>query len=216
MNNMKSIFSILSFVFAFTLSAQSNKEAKNLLNEVRKTTESYKTQTISYVNEIDAPTGNAQNPRSSRKTRGTARVKGQKYRIDMGGFLLIHDGTATYMVYPDDEEINLVDQDEQGINLTPSGILSTYEQGYSYALGGKETINGKTIQYIRLKPTAAADVKEILIGVDMTTKQLHSYKQFSHDDVITTLTVEKYTVNTTLSDDIFSIKAKEFEGFEVY
>jgi outer membrane lipoprotein-sorting protein len=213
---MKSIFTILSLVFVFTLGAQTNKEARKLLAEVRKTTESYKTQTISYVNEIDAPTGNAENPRSSRKTRGTARVKGQKYRIDMGGFLLIHDGNKTYMVYPDDEEINEVDQEEQGINLTPSGILSSYEKGYSYALGGKEIINGKTIQYIRLKPTAAADVKEIMIGVDMSTKQLYSYKQFSHDDVITTLTVEKYAVNTALSDDIFSIKAKEFEGFEVY
>jgi hypothetical protein len=45
---------------------------------------------------------------------------------------------------------------------------------------------------------------------------LYSYKQFSHDDVITTLTVEEYVVNTALADDIFSIKAKEFEGFEIY
>jgi len=34
--------------------------------------------------------------------------------------------------------------------------------------------------------------------------------------VITTLTVEKYEVNTPLSDALFSIKAKEFEGFEIY
>lgn len=211
-------YSAILFIFtlAFSVSAQSNKEAKALLNDVREKTESYESQTISYVNEIDAPTGNAQNPRSSRKTRGTARIKSQKYRIDMGGFLLIHDGTKTYMVYPDDEEINEVDPDEQSMNLTPSGILSSYETGYSYALGGKETIGGKTIQYIRMKPIASADIKEILIGVDMSTKRLYSYKQFSHDDVITTLIVEKYVVNNGLSDEIFSIKSKEFEGFEVY
>ncbi len=198
------------------LFAQSNKEAQKLLNEVRQKTESYKSQTISYVNEIDAPTGNPQNPRSSRKTRGVARIKGNKYRIDMGGFLMIHNGQKTFMVYPDDEEINVVDEEEQSVNLTPAGILSSYEEGYSYGLGGKETVNGKTIQYIRLKPKAAADVKEILIGIDMATKQLYSYKQFSHDGVVTSLTVENYSVNTALSDELFSMKSKEFEGFEIY
>jgi outer membrane lipoprotein-sorting protein len=153
---------------------------------------------------------------SSRRTRGSAQIKGQKYRVDMGGFLLIHDGAKTFMVYPDDEEINVVDTEDQEINLTPAGILSSYEKGYSYAMAGKETVNGKTIQYIRMRPKAAADVKEIMLGIDMSSKQLYSYKQFAHDGVITTLTVEKYVVNTDLSNTLFSITAPEFEGFDIY
>lgn len=213
---MKRIFTLALLVIALTVHGQTNKEAQKLLDEVTQKTSAYTTQVIHFVNEIDAPTGNPNQPRSSRKTRGTARVKGEKYRIDMGGFLLIHDGTKTFMVYPDDEEINLLNAEDQQLNLTPAGILSSYKTGYSYAMAGKETINGKTIQYVRLKPKAAADVKEILIGVDLATKQLYSYKQFSYDDVVTTLTVEKYEVNTALSDALFSLKAKEFEGFEVY
>jgi outer membrane lipoprotein-sorting protein len=213
---MKTTILSLFLAIGFVSFAQSNKEAETLLKEVRQKTESYKTQVIDYVNEIEAPTGNANNPRSSRKTRGSAQIKGQKYRVDMGGFLLIHDGTQTFMVYPDDEEINVVDTEDQEVNLTPSGILSSYEKGYSYAMAGKETIDGKTIQYIRLKPKAAADVKEILLGIDMGSKQLYSYKQFAHDGVITTFTVEKYSVNTTLADALFSIKSAEFEGFEIY
>jgi len=213
---MKSILLTTLLGFGLLLNAQSNKEAQDLLNEVKAKTEAYKSQTITFVNEIEAPTGNANQPRSSRKTRGNARIKGNKYRIDMGGFLMIHDGSKTYMVYPDDEEINIVNTEDQQVNLTPAGILSSYEKGYSYALAGKETVNGKTIQYVRLKPKASADVKEILIGIDMATKQLYSYKQFSHDGVITTLIVEKYEVNTALADDIFSIKSKEFQGFEIY
>lgn len=213
---MKIVITCVALISSMLLQAQTNKEAQKLLEEVKQKTESYTSQTIHFVNEIDAPTGNPSQPRSSRKTRGTARVKGNKYRIDMGGFLLINDGNKTFMVYPDDEEINLLNSEDQQFNLTPAGILSSYEKGYSYALAGTEKINGKTIQYLRLKPKAAADIKEILIGIDMATKQLYSYKQFSHDDVITTLTVEKYEVNTPLSDTLFSIKAKEFEGFEIY
>lgn len=213
---MKIFASTLASLLALSICAQTTNEAKNLLNDVKQKTKSYKTQTITFINEIDAPTGNDKQPRSSRKTRGSAKVKGNKFRIDMGGFLLINDGKKSYMVYPDDEEINVVDNKEQSTNLTPEGILENYDKGYSYAMGGKENIKGKTIQYIRLKPKANAEVKEIMLGIDMSTKQLYSYKQFAQDGVITTLTVESYQVNTEISDDLFSIKSKEFQGFEVF
>jgi outer membrane lipoprotein-sorting protein len=213
---MKLFTTTLALLFALAVSAQSTNEAKKLLNEVSQKTKGYKTQTISFINEIDAPTGNDKQPRSSRKTRGTALVKGNKYRIDMGSFLVIHDGKKTYMVYPDDQEINVMDSKEQNANLTPSGILDAYDKGYSYSMGGKETIKGKTIQYIRLKPKANSEVKEIMLGVDMSTKQLYNYKQFAQDGVITTLTVETYQVNTAISEEVFNLKAKEFQGFEMF
>jgi len=213
---MKNIF-ILSaiLVFAATAQGQSHKEAKALLAEVRKTTESFKSQTISFKNEIDAPTGKADAPRSKRTSTGKAQIKGDKYRIDMGDFLAIFDGKQTFMVYPDDKEINLVSGPQSGINITPSAILASYEKGYSYTMGGKETIGGKTIQYIRMKPAAVIDVKEILIGVDTKTKQLYSYEQFGQNGVNTKLTVTAYTVNTDVSDNLFSLKSSEFAGFDV-
>ena len=213
---MKLFASTLAIFFALAVGAQTTNEAKKLLNEVSQKTKGYKTQTITFVNEIDAPTGNEKQPRNSRTTRGSANVKGNKYRIDMGGFLLIYDGKKSYMVYPDDEEINVMDSKDQNANLTPSGILDNYDKGYSYSMGGKETIKGKTIQYIRLKPKANAEVKEILLGIDMSTKQLYSYKQFSQDGVITTLIVETYKVNAAIVDDIFNINSKEFQGFSIF
>ena len=69
------------------------------------------------------------------------------------------------MIYPDDEEINVMDKDDdEGVALTPSSILSEYENGYSYAMAGKETVDGKTIQYVRLKPRANAEIKEIILN----------------------------------------------------
>lgn len=208
---------LLSFTFSINMMAvaQSHKEAKALLAEVRKTNEAYKTQTISFKNEIDAPTGKADKPRSKRTTTGKAEIKGDKYRIDMGDFLAIFDGKQTFMVYPDDKEINIVAAGEEGVNITPSAILASYEKGYSYAMAGKETIGSKNIQYLRMKPTAAADVKEIMIGIDTKTKQLYSYEQFGQNGVNTKLTVTSYIINTDLSDNLFSIKAPEFAGFDV-
>ena len=214
---MKSIFTVVTCLFAFGLFAQSNKEAAALLQEVKAKTESYKTQQISFTNQIDAPTGKPDGSRSSRETSGKALVKGERFRAELDGIIIMFDGQVTYMIYPDDEEINVMDKDDdEGVALTPSSILAEYEKGYSYALAGKETVNGKTIQYIRLKPKANAEVKEISIGIDMAKKQLYSFQQFGHNGVITTLTVTSYVVNETLKDELFSLNSPEFSTFELF
>lgn len=212
---MKQIILIFALAASSMALAQTNKEAKKLLQDVRKTTESFKTQTITFSNELDAPTGNDKNPRSKRTTKGSAKIKGQKYRIDMGDFLAIHDGKQTFMVYPDDKEINIVNNKEGGVSLTPSSILEEYDKGYSYSLAGKETVGGKNIQYIRLKPVKVTSVKEVMIGVDTKTKQLFSYQQFGTNGVNTKFVVTSYVVNTNLDDALFSTKSKEFAGYEI-
>ena len=197
--------------------AQTNTEAKALLQEVKTKTESYKTQQIAFTNEINAPTGKPDGSRSSRQTSGSAMVKGDRFRAELDGIIILFDGRITYMIYPDDEEINVMDKDDdEGVALTPSSILAEYENGYSYAMAGKETINGKNIQYVRLKPKANAEVKEIMLGIDMAKKQLYSFKQFGHNDVVTTLTVTKYIVNEPIEDVKFSLKSPEFSTFELF
>lgn len=213
---MRYILLISTFAFSLFSSAQSNKEAEKLLKDVRKNTEAYKTQTISFTNEIDAPTGKPDKPRSKRKSSGTAKIKGQKFRIALDGMIFLNDGKKAYIIYPDEEEINVFKDEEGAMNLTPSAILAAYEKGYSYAMAGKETIGGKTIQYVRLKPKASAEVKEIIIGIDVKSNQLYSFQQMAQDGVNTTFTVTSYAVNQTLADDLFSITAAEFKSFEVF
>lgn len=204
-------------LFSVGMLAQSHTEAQALLKEVKTKTESYKTQQIEFTNAIDAPTGKPDGSRSSRESSGKALVKGEKFRAELDGIIILFDGRITYMIYPDDEEINVVDkEDDEGVALTPSSILAEYENGYSYAMAGKETVAGKTIQYVRLKPKANAEVKEIIIGIDLKKKQLFSFKQFGHNGVVTTLSVTKYAVNQPLDDKMFSLKSPEFSTFELF
>lgn len=204
-------------IFSVGLLAQSHTEAQALLQEVKAKTEAFKTQQIEFTNSIDAPTGKPDGARSSRESSGKAMVKGEKFRAELDGIIILFDGRITYMIYPDDEEINVMDKDDdEGVALTPSSILAEYEKGYSYAMAGKETVAGKTIQYVRLKPKANAEVKEIIIGIDLKKKQLFSFKQFGHNGVVTTLTVTKYVVNQPLDDKLFSLKSPEFSTFELF
>jgi len=209
-------FALVTVMFAalFTC-AQSNKEAEKLLKDVRINTEKYKTQVISFTNEIDAPTGKPDKPRSKRSSNGTAKIKDQRFRVEMDGMIFLNDGKKAYIVYPDEEEINVFKSDEGSVNLTPSSILAAYEKGYSYAMAGKETVKGKSIQYVRLKPKASAEIKEIMIGIDVAKQQLYSFMQMGQDGVNTTFTVTSYVTNQTVSDDLFSINSAQFKGFDL-
>lgn len=213
---MMKYFALVTLLFGSLLThAQSNKEAEKLLKDVRKNTESYKTQVIGFTNEIDAPTGKPDKPRSKRSSKGIAKIKGERFRIEIDAMIFLNDGKTAYIVYPEEEEINVFKNDEGKMNLTPSSILAAYEKGYSYALAGKETVNGKTIQYVRLKPKASAEIREIMIGIDIAKKQLYSFQQMAHDGVNTTFTVTSYATSQTLNDDLFSVKSAQFKGFEI-
>lgn len=214
---MKHIVSIILCILATTAVAQTSKQAQALLSEVKTNTEGYTTQQIEFTNQIDAPTGKPDGSRNTRETTGTAQVKGQKFRAELDGIIILYDGRITYMIYPDDEEINVIDKDDdEGVALTPSSILAEYQTGYSYAMAGKETIDGKTIQYVMLKPKANAEVKEIMIGINMAKKQLYTFKQFGHNGVITTLTVTNYVTNIPIDDKTFSLNSPEFSTFELF
>jgi len=213
--NMKYVALVTVMLAALFTNAQSNKEAEKLLKDVRKNTESYKTQVIAFTNEIDAPTGKPEKPRSKRSSNGTAKIKDQRFRVEIDGMIFLNDGKKAYIVYPDEEEINDFKDDEGNMNVTPSSILAAYEKGYSYAMAGKETVKGKTIQYVRLKPKASAEVKEIIIGIDVAKQQLYSFQQMAQDGVNTTFTVTSYATNQTLNDDLFSTQSAQFKGFEI-
>ncbi len=213
---MKYILLSVLFISATCGFSQSNKEAEKLLNKVRKNTESFATQKITFTNILDAPTGNTASPRNQRKSSGKALVKGKMFRIELDDMILLNDGKKSFIVYPSEEEINSLSDSEGTLNLTPSSILANYQKGFSYAMAGKETVKGKTIQYVRLKPKASAEVKEIIVGIDVVNSRLFSFKQFGQDGVITTFEVVTYEVNKAMKDELFSIQSPEFRAYELF
>ena len=189
--------------------AQSHNEAKDLLNKVYEKTLGLETQHISFTNTIAAPSNGGMKERSS---DGELYAIGEKVRIKTDAFEFLSDGNNAYLIYPEDEEIEKTASGEE-TSLSPSDILKNYQSGYSYKMAGKATENGKSIQYVVLKPVASEEVKEIMIGIDTKSMLLENYTQFGTNGINTTFTVKKYEVNVPLSAEMFNINAKEFDGF---
>ena len=201
------LFALL--LMPFMVMSQSHEEAKKLLNQVYESTLALESQHILFTNTIEVPSNGGIKKRSS---KGELFAIGEKVRVKTDAFEFLSDGSKAYLIYPDDEEIEVAATDEEA-SLSPSDILKNYQNGYSYKMAGRATDQGKVIQYIRLRPISSEEVKEILIGVNMKTMLLDNYTQFGTNGSNNIFSVDNYEVNATLDAELFNINAQEFLGF---
>jgi len=201
------IFALL--LLPFMVMSQSHEEAKKLLNQVYESTLALESQHILFTNIIEVPSNGGIKKRSS---KGELFAIGEKVRVKTDAFEFLSNGSKAYLIYPDDEEIEVAATDEEA-SLSPADILKNYQNGYSYKMAGRATEQGKVVQYIRLKPVSSEEIKEILIGVNMKTMLLDNYTQFGNNGSNNIFSVDNYEVNAPLDLELFNINAQEFSGF---
>ncbi|MDA8571016.1 outer membrane lipoprotein carrier protein LolA [Schleiferiaceae bacterium] len=201
------IFALL--LMPFMVMSQSHEEAKKLLNQVYESTLALESQHILFTNTIEVPSNGGIKKRSS---KGELFAIGEKVRVKTDAFEFLSNGSKAYLIYPDDEEIEVAATDEEA-SLSPADILKNYQNGYSYKMAGRATEQGKVVQYIRLKPVSSEEIKEILIGVNMKTMLLDNYTQFGNNGSNNIFSVDNYEVNAPLDPELFNINAQEFSGF---
>lgn len=201
------IFALL--LMPFMVMSQSHEEAKKLLNQIYESTLALESQHILFTNTIEVPSNGGIKKRSS---KGELFAIGEKVRVKTDAFEFLSDGSKAYLIYPDDEEIEVAATDEDA-SLSPADILKNYQNGYSYKMAGRATEQGKVVQYIRLKPVSSEEIKEILIGVNMKTMLLDNYTQFGNNGSNNIFSVDNYEVNAPLDPELFNINAQEFSGF---
>ena len=97
-------------------------------------------------------------------TRGNVTLKGDNYVLNMLGTTTIFDGRKTYTIVPEDEEVTIASYDPQDDKaITPSRMLTFYEQGYTFKKDIVQNMKGRKIQFIKLMPiNSNAEIKDIL------------------------------------------------------
>ncbi|MCT4622696.1 MAG: outer membrane lipoprotein carrier protein LolA [Schleiferiaceae bacterium] len=208
----------IALIFSLILSisfAQTNKEARALLEEVKAKTLSFKTQKITFDNSIEIPSADPAKAGTKRNMQGVISLKGEAYRLELNGMIYLNDGKSMYIIDPDIEEIDVTTTDDGEMPLSPTSILSEFDKGYSLKLGDKKTVSGKKIQYVILKPTGASDISLVEIGVDMSTKTVYSYKMTGTNKVITILTITDYKTDLNLPANTFVFNKADWPGYYI-
>jgi len=210
-NIFKTTLFYLLFFTVFTVQAQ---EATALLNEVSNKVKSYDNIVITFKYTLTNTKENIH-----QDTRGDITMQGENYLLNMMGITRIFNGTTIYTINPEDEEVTISDFNEQDDgNISATKLLTFYEEGYTNKMDVVQTVKGRKIQFVKLIPIDSnAEIKDILLGIDMQTK--HVYKLIQTDSYGTqyTITVNSFKTNQSISETLFyfdEAKYKE-EGYYI-
>lgn len=203
---MKTIIVMLLAVGSISLApAQS---ARALLNEVSAKVRSYNNIVIDFKwNLNNAKEGVNQD------TRGNVSIEGDKYLLNMLGTTRMFDGQKIYTIVPEDEEVIISSyRAEDDKEITPSKLLTFYENGYTYQMDIAQNIKGRQIQYVKLRPIdSKAEIKDILLGIDVQTKHIYKLIQTDANGTKYTLTVNSFKTNQPLSKTLFIFDQAKYE-----
>ncbi|WP_375238796.1 outer membrane lipoprotein carrier protein LolA [Aurantibacter sp.] len=208
---MKKIILICSILISSLGFAQNNNSAKALLTEVSIKVKSYKNISIDFKYVLDNTKENIH-----QETRGDVVMSGDKYRLNILGLTRIFDGNKLYSISPEDEEVSISKEDETEATITPSRMLSFYEDGYTYKMDIIQNVRGRKIQYVKLTPIDSnSEIKYILLGIDNNTKHIYNLIEMGKNDTKTTLTVNSFKTNETLSKTLFTFDASKYSDYYI-
>ena len=207
---MKKFLTVLLITFA--VNAFSQNKAKTLLNEVSEKVKNYENISLDFKYILENTSENIK-----QETKGDVVMQGEKYRLNILGVTRLFDGNTLYSISAEDEEVTISsDNEDENDTITPSKMLSFYDDGYTYNLDITQNINGRKIQYVKLTPIDSnSEINNILLGIDAQTKHIYNLIQVGKNGTKTTLVVNSFKTNAPLSKTLFTFDANKYDDYYI-
>ena len=209
--NMKKI--ILLFivgVISNTIAISQNSiEAEELLNKVSENIKSYDNIYINYTYTLFNSEEDI-----NQTNKGSFVTEGDKWKFVMLDVTRIFDGEKLYTISPDDEEVTISTQNpDDESTITPNKMLYFYEEGYNFEMDIVQYVGRKKIQYVKLIPMDSdAEIKYILLGVDVEFSQIYKVIETGINDTQTTIAIVDFEVNLPLEESLFVFDKEKYFG----
>ncbi len=209
---MKKLFLVFVVCTANLAMGQNSDKAKTLLDEVYTKVKGYENIFVDFkyvLNNTEADINS--------ETRGNVTMQGDRYLFNYLGTQQLYDGNKVYTIVPENEEVTIEDKSEDENALTPSKMLTFYKEGHTYTWDILQNIQGRKIQYVKLVPMDTdAEIKSILMGVDVETKHIYKLIYTGDNGTTTTITVNSIKTNQTLSKTLFTFDESKYKSEGYY
>lgn len=211
---------IIAFISAFTfisllsVAQDQDPKAKVILDDLSKTTKSYKTITSDYVFTILN-----KDKKQTEKQTGKVQVKGSKFKLEIPGNTIVCDGKTIWAYNKDANEVTIKNFD--GTNedqLNPSKIFTMYETGYKYKYDNEEKVGATTCNVITLFPSVKPEKKKfhtIKLYVDKVKKQVAKMVMLMKDGSTQSYDIKSFKPNLEIADNVFVFDTKPFKADQI-
>jgi len=210
--NMKKI--ILLFIAIISSNniavSQQADEAEKLLNKVSENIKSYDNIYINYTYTLSNLEEDI-----NQTNKGSFVTENDNWKFVMLGVTRIFDGDKLYTISPDDEEVTISTQNpDDETTITPNKMLYFYEEGYNFEMDIVQYIGRKKIQYVKLIPMDSdAEIKYILLGIDVEFNQIYKVIETGINDTQTTIAIVDFEVNLPLEESLFVFDKEKYKDY---
>jgi len=203
---------ILTLIIGFCQAQNRDPKAQTLLNEMSAKVNEYDNMVLEFKYALDNSEENIH-----QETRGDITLVGDNYVLNILGITRIFDGEKLITISPEDEEVTISRQNIAEENtITPSQLLTFYEEGYNYKMDIIQNVRGRKIQYIKLNPIDSnSEISYVLLGIDTNTKHVYNLIEIGSNGTRTTLTINAFKTNQPLSKSLFTFDAAKYSDYYI-
>ena len=142
---------------------------------------------------------------------GSGFLKGDAYKLDIMGQLIICDGVTSWTYDSDNQEVIVSDVNTED-NPSPLSLLNTFNENISARFLSQYNDEIKTIEVSSL---SSGVVDKIIVSIDAKTLMLKDLTVSDENNTKFVYVIQKFVTNQTLSDDFFTFKEADYPDVEV-
>lgn len=222
---MKSLFSFLLFSLLtlavsaqstnqMTSAADSDPQAKALLEKMRDKYEAYTSMSARFRLDIEFPN----QPVETQNIE--VWQKGDQYKVEMPGRTMLSDGSAVWMIMHNNKEVQITNVPEDGAEagiMSPQSLFRIYESDeFVYVLANEVTENGQRVQQIEFKPLDDfSDYSKLRLTLAKKDASFVRVKAFGKDGSRFTLYLDQAKPNVAMASGDFTFKAADYPDYYV-
>jgi outer membrane lipoprotein carrier protein len=209
----KILIIICSFIF-FSVSAQVDQKARQILEQASKKMQSFQTISVDFTFTME----NAK-MKIHEKNSGLLLMKGEKYQVKLPdlGMLVFSDGKTVWNYMKEANQVTISNAGEEGQGIIdPTTIFNVYQEGFTYKFIEDKSVNGKLISYVELVPVdKTKEYSKMVAGIEKEKQLIFSLVTFGKDENQYGIYVNDFKSNQPIADSDFVFNKAKFGDVEV-
>jgi len=192
------------------LNAQTDTEAKKILDKLSEKTKSFKTIEVEFTFIVDN-----KDQKINETTKGTLKMKGDKYRLLMKDQEIICNGQKVYTFNKEANEVQVISVDElEEDAITPKNMFTIYESNFKSRIKEKKNEDGKNITVIDLYPMnpKEKDYSIVRLFVDTDKNMVAKATVLAKNGTLYTYKIDKMVTDKEMNESLFVFDKAKYPG----
>jgi len=210
MIKMRIMLIAITLFLTTVISAQSDKKAEELLQKVIDKMSSYN----NFKAELSYTMVNKEMDIDEKKT-GLIYVMDDSYRIEMEGQIIISDSETIWTYLVDSEEVMISNVEEEDESISPTKILTTYNENYKAKFDSNSKYKNADLKVINLKPNDGKQFEHMSILVNEKNLRLENFSVYDKNGNVFTYHIINLKPNLDLPSGTFVFDESEYPDVDV-